>query len=205
MPLLSKRSYEKKDPWRDATIFVIICEGSKREPEYFEFFHLLTEKVKIVALPSVKGQSAPTYMINSAHDKYEKYKKRGDFELWVVIDVDRWKQQQINNLQREAKQNDWNVVISNPCFEVWLNNHAENPKPPGNTTDCQPWKEQVGVSFVGGFSLDRHPTYILRAIEQSKNSYSGQGYMPDVGCTQVYRLGKKIYELSKTALEKYYP
>jgi hypothetical protein len=126
MKLLNKLSYQKKEPWRDATIFIIVCEGSETEKKYFDFFHLLTERIKVYPVPSTDGMTAPKYLFNNAENAYAKYSSDGGkVELWFVIDVDRWVKQ-IHELHNECSTKpDWNIAISNPCFEVWLNAHFE--------------------------------------------------------------------------------
>jgi hypothetical protein len=204
MPLLNKREYEKKEPWRDAIIFIIVCEGSHKEPEYFNFFHLLTKKIKVIAVPSSGGKSSPSHLIPNALAAIDKHNSdEGDYELWFVIDVDRWGEQ-IHELQNEASQNTWNVVISNPCFEVWLNDHFESPKVPAeNEEKCKSWKAHVHQEY-GGFDHTKHQTYLERAINNASTKYSSSGYMPDVGKTQVFELGERIFELTKIELTKYF-
>jgi hypothetical protein len=204
MPLLNKREYEKKMPWRDATIFIIVCEGSHKEPEYFNFFHLLTKSIKVIAVPSSEGRSSPTHLIPNAHQAIEKHNSDdGDFELWFVIDVDQWKGQ-IHELQQEALQKGWNVAISNPCFEVWLNDHFESSLPPAeNEESCKSWKAHVHQQH-GGFDHTKHQTYLARAIENARAKFSENGYIPDIGKTQVFRLGERILKLTEGELKKYY-
>ena len=203
MPLLNKRLYEKKEPWRDATIFIIVSEGSHKEPEYFNFFHLLTKKIKVVTVPSVDGKSSPNHLISNAHNAISKYNSdSGDFELWIVMDVDRWTDH-IHQLQNEAAQNDWNVAISNPCFEVWLNDHFENPTfPDSNTEKCKSWKVHIHKNH-GGFDHTQHQTYLKNAISTANDKYSEKGYIPDIGKTQVFRLGIKLFDLTEVELSKY--
>lgn len=204
MRLLNKREYEKKELWRDATIFIVVCEGSHKEPEYFNFFHLLTKKIKVVTVPSQDGRSSPIHLIPNAHNAIDKHNSdEGDFELWFVIDVDRWRSQ-IHELQNEASEGNWNVAISNPCFEVWLNDHFENANAPSNDQEkCSKWKSHLHNSY-GGFDHTQHQTYLERAIENAKSKYSENGYIPDVGRTQVFRLGMRLFELTKIELKKYY-
>lgn len=55
----------------------------------------------------------------------------------------------------------------------------------------------------GGFDHTKHPTLLLKAIEISKESFSKNGYIPDVGYTQIYLLGERIYGLTEKLLKKY--
>lgn len=204
MPLLNKREYQKKDPFRDATIFIIVCEGSHKEPEYFKFFHLLTRKIKVIPVPSKDGKSSPVHLIPNAQDAIlEHNSDGGDFELWFVIDVDRWRDQ-IHQLHIEASENKWNIAISNPCFEVWLNDHFEEPNSPeSGQENCKSWKVHVHEKY-GGFDHTQHQTFLERAIKTSEEKYTEKGYIPDIGKTQLFNLCKKLFELTKTELRKYF-
>ncbi len=138
MPLLNISNYKKEEPWRDATLLIIVCEGSDKEPYYFNFFNGLTKKIRLIAVPSKSGKSAPTHLILNAEDELKKHKSHGTCELWFVIDVDKWLQHKhIYTLQNKCKEKDWKTVISNPCFEVWLNNHFSNEQPLQQSDKCK--------------------------------------------------------------------
>ena len=142
MPTRNRRLYEKQPPFRDATLFVVICEGEKREPAYFEFFDGLTSRIKVRAVGSVEGKSAPSHLLDNAIDASRKYDLSSDDELWFVIDIDRWINH-IHDIQDQcATKPNWFIALSNPCFEVWLYYHfsAVIPEdmrsasaPPGNS------------------------------------------------------------------------
>jgi len=55
--------YTKKVPDREAKLFVIFCEGQKRESQYFDFFKGLASQIKIETIPSKDGQGAPKKVI----------------------------------------------------------------------------------------------------------------------------------------------
>src|ERR1700744_4989435 len=123
MPNRNPRLYEKQPPFRDATLFVVICEGEKREPDYFEFFDGLTSRIKVRAVASVEGKSAPNHLLENATDAVRKYDLSVDDELWFLIDID----QSIDHIRviqdQCAKRFNWFIALSNPCFEVWLFYH----------------------------------------------------------------------------------
>jgi hypothetical protein len=62
MPKPIKFSYAKKVPFRDAFFFIIVCEGTNREKEYFQFFDGISSRVKVVSVASRAG-SAPKLLI----------------------------------------------------------------------------------------------------------------------------------------------
>jgi hypothetical protein len=187
------RLYQKKEPFRSATLFVIICEGGKREPEYFEFFNGISSRIKVKPVPSEDGKSAPNHLLVKAEDE----SKRNDFgksdEIWFVIDTDRWRDH-IHNLRDAcSKQTNWSVAQSNPCFEVWLYFHFSKRIPSDtNLTQGGFWKSLVPKVVDGGFSSEVHPMKIETAIINSESVYKETGYIPDVGSTQLFQLGKRI-------------
>ncbi len=41
-------------------------------------------------------------------------------EFWIIIDYDRWKDQKIASIAKQALQKGYLLALSNPCFEAWL-------------------------------------------------------------------------------------
>ena len=93
MPKPIRFVYEKKQPFRDAFFFIIVCEGKNREPDYFRFFDGLSSRVKIVTIESGAG-SAPKLLIENAIAKEEELDAKAERDrVWFVIDTDRWRGQ----------------------------------------------------------------------------------------------------------------
>lgn len=205
MQLLNKLTYKKPDPFRDATIFIIVCEGSSREPDYFEFFDQITSKIKVKAIPSKNGQSSPNFMIENASKAIQTFNSdEGDYVLWIVVDVDKWIEHgHLYELHREVRSRSWSIAISNPCFEVWLARHITPLSPETDKSKCKNWKSFIPTVLNGGFNSDFHPTLIKDAILNSKADYEEEGFIPKTGCTQLFRLGEEIYKLVKEELQKY--
>lgn len=205
MKLLNKRSYQKKDPFRDASLFVIICEGEKREPEYFNFFDKLNSKIKVITIPSIYGKSSPSHLIENADKSVValEISDNNKDELWFVLDFDRWELSDLHNIRRECSSNGWNVAFSNPCFEVWLYYHFSNEKPNGNLRNSSFWKKIIPQIQSGGFDSTMHPSLISKAIKNAKDNYESEGYFPKEGATEVYLLAENIYKLVKDILKKY--
>lgn len=203
MRLIDRRKYIKKAPFRDATLFVLVCEGEVTEPEYFKFFDRLTKKVKVEVVPSRDGKSSPRHLFDNAREAADRIKTGGDYWLWIILDTDRWGQQ-IRELQKLIRdQPNWKTALSNPCFEVWLFNHFDSLIPPSQRNEkCKTWKQTLGEQLPGGFEPERHPSYLKQAIQKSKENYIATGDVPEIGCTQVFELGEQLYELCKTVLEE---
>lgn len=205
MSLLSKREYLKKEPFRDAKIYIIICEGEKREPDYFKFFDGLTSQIKMVIVPSSGGRSAPKHLLENARIHQDIIiNDGGDYELWFVLDLDRW-QDHLHTIHNECRRiSEWNLSISNPCFEVWLYYHFTSQKPHAiNLEMCSTWRQIIPTVVEGGFNSNHHPTLIMEAINNSRQDYSETGYLPNTGSTQVYRIAEKILRLTEKIILRY--
>jgi hypothetical protein len=205
MPLLSKREYTKKEPFRDANIYIIVCEGEKREPEYFRFFEGLSSKLKLHIVPSKDGKSAPSHLIDNAIQFEESViQDEGDYELWFILDRDRWDNLIYIIHEECGRKHNWNIAISNPCFEVWLYYHFSDIQPDVSLKEkCSNWKNVVNRIVKGGFNSDHHPTFIEDAIRNSRINYKEEGYLPNVGSTQMHRIAERIFGITQHIINKY--
>ncbi len=204
MPKPIQFNYSKKDPARDATYVVVVCEGRNREPDYFQFFEGLSSRVKLVVVPNEDHQSAPLKLISNALDKEKEiddFNPRED-KTWFVIDTDRWREQ-IRELRNECTNRPhWQVVQSNPCFEVWLYYHAKRTLPNLEKIDqCGQWKSHLPEVILGGFNSDFHPIAIEVATENAKITCEETGDTPHPGSTQVWRLTEMLFPVIKKDLE----
>lgn len=202
MPLPDRREYRKKPPFRDATLFVIICEGERREPEYFSFFDRLNSRIKVKAVPCTKGKSAPNHLLSNAHNAFSENTLIRNDQLWIVLDKDRWNRKSIDViLQTSRSKHNWNVAISNPCFEVWLYYHFKRTLPTmTGITGCRSWKTLIPQINPGGFNCSHHAALIETATINARSNYSVTGYFPDPGSTQVFYLAEAILPLIRNAL-----
>ena len=132
------RGYTRNVPQekvRDYSLFAIATEGTEREPDYFRLFDGIDRiKVDIIEPEVSEGEneqekrkaSSPSKVLEKVKAYIAKNQlsaEDGD-SLWCVIDVDRWLQDQIEELHTFCKQKDnWHLVISNPCIEIWLLYH----------------------------------------------------------------------------------
>lgn len=203
MPKPIKFTYVKKEPFRDAFFFIVVCEGKNREPDYFQFFDGLSSRVKIVPVES-GDRSAPKLLIENAIAKEEELDAKAERDrVWFVIDTDRWREQ-LHEIRQECDNHPhWSVAQSNPCFEVWLYFHAKVGIPVlQNIGQCNNWKPYLPTIIQGGFNPDFHPVAIETAIVNSKASYAANGYFPEPGSTQVWQLAEELLPLIKKDLNK---
>lgn len=203
MPKPKIFTYQKKAPFRDASLFIIVCEGTNREPGYFRFFDGMSSRVKVVPVVSAIG-SAPRLLIDVAAAKVQELEANDERDkLWFVIDTDRWREQ-LHEIRQECIQNrNWEVAQSNPCFEVWLYFHAKAQLPVLEHIDrCNNWKPHLHKVIQGGFNPDFHPIAIETAIINAKAAYQATGYFPESGSTQLWVLGEELLPLIKKELDR---
>lgn len=127
MPSKYKRKTTVRDPYKK---IVIAMEGNKTEPKYFEEvkkkFKASTLNIILLNRDNTDNRSAPIHVIKQLNS----YKKDNRFlrtdELWLVIDKDRWTEEQLHIVASQCSINRYNLGLSNPCFELWLVLHYEN-------------------------------------------------------------------------------
>lgn len=97
--------------------FLIVCEGTCTEPDYFKAFRMTAATVKAV------GQAMNTTSLVakaiSIRDNDQK-KKRNYDQCWVVFDKDDFPADDFNNAIRLAEKNGFRVAYSNQAFEYWF-------------------------------------------------------------------------------------
>lgn len=187
------RAYKKAAPHRDAKLFVIVAEGA-REDAYFRYFQGKSLRLRIHIVPREDNRSAPTHFLERLHQ----FQAAGDWlpqqddQLWFVLDVDRWKREQIEALRGlcESLPN-WHMAISNPCFEVWMLFHFTDR--PTASDECKALKQQLH-HISNGRSEPAHCAPLLhQAIENAQHADQGRtDSYPDKMCTKLYLLAQEM-------------
>lgn len=130
----TKRSLErersKREPYEK---ILIVCEGSKSEPYYFEdakrFHKINTLNIK------VEGTGLdPNKLVERTEELVRQEARKGDrFDaVYCVFDKDQHTsyQQAINRIHNTTHNGEWFAITSVPCFEYWLILHfAYTDKP----------------------------------------------------------------------------
>jgi len=107
--------------------FLIVCEGTETEPNYFEQFRAVVRFAKI----SVRGLGKdPATIVHKAkgHCAKEEARRGSAFdEVWCVFDVDDFGEV-VNAAVRAAKDAGFQVACSNPCIELWFLLHFHDQR-----------------------------------------------------------------------------
>lgn len=214
-----KRGYTREVPLelvRDYKLFAIACEGSKREPEYFKILRYLSKKIAVDVIEDIVSEeealsinpnkSAPKWVLDRAVRYIEKEGLNNEDDLWIVMDVDRWSEEQLREVASYCDQfPNWNIVISNPCFEVWLYFHKKSDINVSKSESCNDFKTEISTLEKGGYHPIKFLPYFADAVVNAKNADSDKNhFIPKIKETKVYQLGEAIIEvIGKNDFEKY--
>ncbi len=129
------RKPARRRPFRDPkSIILIVCEGARTEPDYFQGFAEAHRNPRIeVRIAGEHG--VPLTLVTSARDHKNRAEDDAQRErdqnlaydsVWCVFDVD--EHPRIADARQMARDNEIELAISNPCFELWLLLHLRaNP------------------------------------------------------------------------------
>lgn len=106
---------------REKSIILLALEGkNKTEKTYFGEFNNANKQYRVLF---AKGNNTdPVNIVKDAISSYKKMeleKDAGDL-AFVVCDTDFHKEDQIQEARTLAEQNNITLLLSNPCFEIWL-------------------------------------------------------------------------------------
>lgn len=165
------RSYKKGEPFRDARLFVVACEGENREKDYFERLGHGSRrlKVRVLAPEPVESLSAPKWVLSRIVNFIEKEGVNVDMgdQIWLVMDVDRWKIEQLYEIAGLCKEQRWGFALSNPCFEVWLLFHVKD-NIAADSTACRDYKKELDNSINGGYKFEKIISLIPDAMARCR-------------------------------------
>ncbi len=184
----ASRSYKRR--------FLLICEGDVTEPDYFNQLRMLYRDSLIELKCLNRQHSGPHSLIKRANQAKHDLQK-GD-ELWIILDVDEWTDDQFMALEKwSSQQENYHVAVSKPCFEIWLIFHEKNPNNCSKKA-CQAYFERNIASGEKGLRANwLTPDKLQVAISRAKaRDTRPQGIVPDAPTSRVYLLIENIDEAS---------
>lgn len=206
----SARTYRRKEEVRESyDVVLIVCEGKKTEPEYFEglkrAYRLSSANIKVVP----GDGNDPVSIVKHA---IAEYRKGGYDRAFCVFDRDGHVnyQQALDRIAASSlgKRGRLEAITSVPCFEVWILLHFAYSTAPfmktGNRSACDSVIGAVRVhlpkykkAMTGVFErlephTDRSVTHAERLARHNRNTAS------DNPATKVHELVKYLRELKKS-------
>lgn len=169
-------------------LILIVCEGEKTEPSYFECFPLHTTKIAII-----KGTGTSTMtLINETEKELQKAKdwyfteygnrvRDKDIVVWCVFDKDNSPNHQFDNAIHSARAKKYRVAYSNEAFELWYWLHFDYVNTAVNRNE---YKSRLSKRLGFEYQKNNPKMYqILKnrqqiALQNAKKLY--QSYSPSI-------------------------
>jgi hypothetical protein len=186
---------------RDASLVIIASEDTHAVSQYFRRFR--TRRVVFKVLHTQDCHSSPRDVMTRLQTyRAEEATVEGD-QFWVCIDTDHWiEPNHIANLTdvlRECRQKNYQVAVSNPCFELWLLLHFVPLDPGQESCRCEVIEKQLR-SFAGAYqkhnvsALSLTEESVYEAIERATKLDCDNQALPTKLMTRVYRLLNVLIE-----------
>ena len=177
--------------------FLIVCEGEKTEPKYFEKFRVPKTVINVKGV----GEN-PSRLVQSAIKLKEEAIKadEGYDQVWCVFDRDDWPPQDFNSAIHKAENHDLKVAYSNEAFELWYVLHFEflNTGIPRDDY-CKKMTKHLGKKYQKNSDIiydeliNKQPTAIRNA-ERLLASYDYSTPGQDNPSTTVHLLVKELIQ-----------
>jgi len=183
---------------REGWICVIAIEGERTEKQYFQKFG--STKIKIEILPTLSGDSAePEGVI----ERLRKYKSENDLgeedKCWLVVDVDHRSEDRLKAVCVQAREERFQVAISNPCFEFWLFLHRfEATELQQGIYQAMPEQRPHEMKRMLDYDYKSLPykefrSDVEKAIQRAKSKeHSRRSAVPGFPGTDVYRVAESL-------------
>jgi len=192
----------RRPPFREPKpIILIVCEGKNTEPQYFDGFkrNCRNPRVEILiarehGVPKTLVETAKEYKSMAEADAKRKRDENLAYDsVWCVFDVD--EHPHIPDARQMARDNDIELAISNPCFELWLLLHFRES--PGMQHRHK--LREILVRHVPGYDKevdyaiysDGYPQAVKRATRLATTA-AGAGEPGRNPSTDVYKLTEII-------------
>lgn len=100
---------------RDAKLIIIASEGTNTEKKYFDDLvdSCATLNIHVEVLDRIDAGSDPKTVLKALDDFRKQYSLRlGYDELWLVIDVDRWREKQLSEAGSLCAQKIYGMLLA---------------------------------------------------------------------------------------------
>lgn len=202
-----KKQSQRRETKTIRCSILIVCEGTKTEPNYFEAFAEKRQGVIVYDI-EVKGLGRGT---KDVVEKAIYLKGKNDYDrVWAVFDKDEFPAKDFNEAISLGQKNGIEVAWSNEAFELWYLYHFQNVTTGVSRKDYET-KISAAVNASSKYksrekykyakkNLDNFKimtTYgsmesALRYAETKRGEYTDSRYANHNPCTTVYRLVRQL-------------
>lgn len=211
-----ERIYQKGEPTIQPKKFlVIISGGEKREKDYFmlldkaaRFFPNI--KVAFNSDPARLDPDGMLLLYKELHKRYEQSESEDmPDDYYLLSDVDHFRGPLLR-IMPECEKEGARLVVSNPCFEVWLYYSERADKFDGFEAPEEPLqissavKEFLDKQIAGGVNPKKAILKIAQNIANAKANYQQDASgLPALFATDMYRLAEDIQPYVEEGIEQY--
>lgn len=165
--------------------FLILCEGEKTEPHYFNAFRLSTATVR--ALPVTAGDAMAVVKAAIKRRQTEVNKGNTYDHYWVVFDKDSTPDVTFNDAIAIAEVGGFRVAYSNQAFELWYLLHFDYVSGPLHRSQYAdrlsrllgfPYSKQDEVARLLFRRLYDRQSIALENARRLLKQHAGDGSMP---------------------------
>ncbi len=157
----------------------IFCEGKRTEPEYLDALKRLPAARDLAAVDlrvaTAYGGTVPKTLISvaiEARRRADEEKAEID-EFWYVFDVEAPQNHpDLKESVERARQNDIELAISNPCFELWLVLHFQDHARWSNNDAVQRLRRKLDGSTDKGIDAARYMPHLGEAVRRAREATS---------------------------------
>ena len=135
--------------------YLVVCNGEVTEKQYFSFLNSFCSDITISIKPKRRDpQSLAIYAREMMEQDLRESSslqnggKSDPYEhIFVVTDVDLYTPQQLKEASKICGLKNMSLIISNPCFEIWLIDHCRScPEVLSLFSDAKKQAESLGLT-----------------------------------------------------------
>lgn len=202
-----KKQSQKREKKIIRCSILVVCEGTKTEPNYFEAFAEIKQGVVVYDI-EVKGLGRGTIDVV---EKAIRLKNKNNYDrVWAVFDKDDFPAKDFNKAIEMAQNNGVEVAWSNEAFELWYLYHFQNVTTEVSRRDYED-KISAAVNASPRYKLKKKYKYAkkdpqnygimttygsmesaLRFAEAKHLEYTDSKYANQDPCTTVYKLVRQL-------------
>lgn len=203
-----KKQAAKRKQRKITCNILIVCEGIKTEPFYFESFKKFNRGT-VVYNVDIEGRGENTIQVVDRAIELRDKAKETEHEydrVWAVFDKDSFSDDRFNGAIIKAHDNNVSTAWSNEAFELWYLYHFHNRKT-GMSRDEYKKAISSAVNNSSKYNLKKKYVYqknnpenyeimnkygsqenAITWAEAKSKEYSGEPYAKRNPCTMVFRL-----------------
>jgi hypothetical protein len=193
----------RRKPFRDPLPrILVLCEGKATERDYLNGFRSWGKNPRVrVEIASESGVDPLTLVTEARHRKQaaeQDARRQNDDNIiyesvWCVFDVDQ--HAHVAEARQAASQHGIELAISNPCFELWLILHFEDPPGPRTCKQLTQRLRKHDPGYGKRIDFQKYQDGYERAVKGARRLDAAADDGDDAGrnpTTGVYQLTETI-------------